>query len=144
MCPKATILRRVCAADLESILAIERQASPKSCYPREVIQWYIDNLAGTFVVVVSGMEVVGYAIYDDDGHVCSMAIKPAFRRQGLGRRLIWYAAQHVGKRLWLEVRTRNRGAIAFYRRLGLREVGTVPAYYGDDDALIMVLERSGD
>jgi len=44
--------------------------------------------------------------------------------------------------LWLEVRSRNTAAIAFYRRMGMEIDGRIQDYYEDDDALMMVLSES--
>jgi len=55
--------------------------------------------------------------------------------------LFMYAIQSVQKRLWLEVRSKNSGAIAFYKRLGMKITGRISNYYGDDDALIMVMSQ---
>jgi len=48
-----------------------------------------------------------------------------------------HALKCAKKGLWLEVRSRNRGAIEFYKRLGMKIVGKIPKYYRGDDALIM-------
>ncbi|MBW1855717.1 MAG: GNAT family N-acetyltransferase, partial [Deltaproteobacteria bacterium] len=59
------------------------------------------------------------------------------RRKGFGKMLFMHASRCARKGLWLEVRLRNRGAIEFYKRLGMRIVGKIPKYYRNDDALIM-------
>ena len=43
--------------------------------------------------------------------------------------------------LWLEVRSKNDTAIKFYENLGMKKIGISRNYYGDDDALILVLEE---
>ena len=55
--------------------------------------------------------------------------------------LLLHALEASKKRLWLEVRSKNRGAIAFYKSMGMETAGKVENYYGDDDALIMVLSE---
>jgi ribosomal-protein-alanine N-acetyltransferase len=52
-----------------------------------------------------------------------------------------YASRCAKSRLWLEVRSRNTQAVRFYKALGMKIVGKIPNYYGDDDALIMVLSQ---
>jgi hypothetical protein len=37
--------------------------------------------------------------------------------------------------------SRNSGAIAFYKAMGMNLLGKIPGYYGDDDALILVLDQ---
>ena len=58
--------------------------------------------------------------------------------------LFLHAQDAAKKRLWLEVRSKNNIAIAFYKGMGMEITGRVTNYYGDDDALIMVLsEKEG-
>lgn len=132
-------IRRLVSSDLDGVMEIERQAAPKSTYPRRVVEWYASRYPETFLVLEAEGTLAGYIVFGTDGHVFSMAIRPELRRRGLGRMLMDRARATVGGRLWLEVRTKNRGAVAFYRALGMEAVGIVPAYYGDDDALIMLL-----
>jgi ribosomal-protein-alanine N-acetyltransferase len=83
-----------------------------------------------------------------DLHVLKVATRPAYRRQGLGRRLMTIAEQHAaemaGETVTLEVRTSNSAAIAMYRSMGYEQVGVRGAYYADlSDALIMT-KRVGE
>ena len=128
--------------ELNKILEIEKQASPKTICSKVTFLNYADILSDTFIVVESGKDIVGYIIFDLNGHIHSTAVKQSYRRRGFGKMLFMHALRRVNKGLWLEVRSRNRGAIAFYKRLGMKIVGKIPNYYGDDDALIMRLGNS--
>jgi len=77
-------------------------------------------------------------------HVLNVAVDPALRRQGLGRRLLDAAlAEARGRRLsaaLLELRATNEAALQLYRRAGFVVVGRRPRYYpGGEDALLMAL-----
>lgn len=64
----------------------------------------------------------------------TVAVDPAARGLGLGRRLIAEAIARAPRRcdvLSLEVRAANAPARALYERLGLRAVAELPAYYAD-------------
>jgi ribosomal protein S18 acetylase RimI-like enzyme len=130
--------------DLKQILEIEREAFPKSGYPKEVILNYAKRLPGGFIVVETGEQIVGYMIFDQTGHVYSAAVRPSHRRKGFGKRLFLHASEQSLGKLWLEVRSKNTGAIDFYRRIGMRIVGRVREYYHGDDALIMILDGLGE
>ena len=135
------IIRAFRIEDLHDIMEIERQAFPKSVYPKALILEYARKYPSGFIVLETGGKVAGYLIYDEqEGHIFSMAVKPSRRRQGLGRMLVMHARNHAEGKLWLEVRSKNRGAVGFYERLGMRIRGRVPGYYETDDALIMILE----
>lgn len=130
--------------DIEDIMEIERRAFPKSAYPEALILEYARKYRDGFVVLQLGGEAAGYLIYDRrEGHVFSMAVKPSHRRKGLGTKLFTHARTHAKGKLWLEVRSKNRGAVRFYESLGMKVRGRVPGYYEEDDALVMVLEEGG-
>jgi ribosomal-protein-alanine N-acetyltransferase len=130
--------------DMGEILEIESGAFPKTPYPREIFRHYAIVSPNTFAVINKGEKVAGYIIFDSTGHVISMAVKGEHRRKGFGKSLVMYALEQTGARLWLEVRTKNQGAIAFYRNLGMKTVGKIPGYYGNDDALIMAKGKESE
>lgn len=89
------------------------------------------------VVVAAAVErIAGFGIMrygDDDAHLDLFGVDPAFRNQGLGRRLLQWLekpALVAGiTAVFLEVRATNHGAQAFYRRLGYRRLSVMPRYY---------------
>jgi [ribosomal protein S18]-alanine N-acetyltransferase len=133
-------IRKFRVADMHQVLAIEAQAAPKTALSREIFLSYAKSFPDTFIVLESEKDVAGYIIFDLDGHVHSTAVKPVYRRKGFGGLLFIYALNWAKKRMWLEVRSRNIGAIAFYKKLGLKIIGKIPNYYGNDDALVMVMK----
>ena len=100
--------------------------------------------------------VVAYAglwLMVDEAHVTTFAVLPAYRRRGIGGRLlselIELAAALGATVVTLEVRLSNAVARQLYQRFGFRPVGVRPRYYSDngEDALIMTtegLDRTGD
>jgi len=124
--------------DIDTILEIEKEAFPKTPYPKEAFLHYAAKLPDSFVVIERGGDIGGYMVFDMAGHILSMAVKAALRRRGLGKQLFIHALGCVKKRLWLEVRSKNPGAMAFYQKMGMRLVERNPGYYGDDDAVIMM------
>ena len=130
--------------DLKQILEIEREAFPKTGYPKEVVLNYAKRLPDGFIVVQFLEQIVGYMIFDQTGHVYSTAVRPSHRRKGFGRRLFLHASEQSFGKLWLEVRSQNTGAIGFYQHIGMRIVGRVQGYYHGDDALIMILDGLGE
>jgi ribosomal-protein-alanine N-acetyltransferase len=137
--PKIRTFRK---QDLPQIMDIENHAFPKTAYPKEFLLQYAKRLADGFGVVEKGRDILGYIIFDQGGHVYSTAVELSQRRRGVGTLLFAHASQHAGERLWLEVRSKNTGAMAFYRKMGMKVVGRVADYYADDDALIMVVEEN--
>ena len=143
MTSRTFTIRLFRARDLPEIMETERRAFPKSAYPAALILEYARKFPEGFLVLQAGEEVAGYLIYDAaDGHIFSMAVKPAHRREGIGSRLLTHARNRAQGRLWLEVRSKNRSALRFYESLGMKVRGRVPGYYEEDDALVMVQEEA--
>jgi len=73
-------------------------------------------------------------------------VEPPWWRKGVGSALVGACARLLRDSrppaglLWLTVASSNEGAIAFYRALGFGEVGAIPKYYRDDDAIVMLHE----
>ena len=134
-------IRKFKREDIHRILEIEKEAFPKTAYPRETFLYYANRVPDHFMILETGDDVAGYIIFDMDGHIHSTAVKPIHRRKGFGKMLFSHALHSVKRRLWLEVRSKNTGAIAFYKSMGMRITGRVANYYGDDDALIMALSE---
>lgn len=84
----------------------------------------------------------------DEAEILTIAVAPAQRGAGLGRKLLSHhlarlAARGV-KALFLEVEDSNTAAKALYARAGFVEVGRRPAYYAKADgsrAEAVVLKR---
>jgi ribosomal-protein-alanine N-acetyltransferase len=87
--------------------------------------------------------LVGFAIMEFGpwtAHLDLLAVAPVHRRRGLGKRLVrWLetSAEVAGIAfVFLEARSRNLEALAFYRRLGYQEIDRVRGYYaGREDAV---------
>jgi len=97
--------------------------------------------------------LIGFAIMEffaEHAHLNLLAVDPAYRHSGVGRRLIEWLEEtaRVGGIFFvnLEVRAGNGGARAFYRALGYREIGYIAGYYsGWETAIRMThdLRRRG-
>lgn len=105
----------------------------------------IRNRAALVVAARAGERVVGFGIMrygEDEAHLDLLGVDPEHRRAGLGRRLVeWLEKPAVLAGLAsavLEVRASNRGAQAFYQRLGYRSIAHLAGYYhGRESALRM-------
>jgi ribosomal protein S18 acetylase RimI-like enzyme len=90
--------------------------------------------------------IAGFAIMefgDERAHLVLLAVRPAHRRLGVGRRLVdWLveSARTAGiASLHLELRSGNEAARGFYRAMGFDETLVVPGYYrGRESALRMI------
>ncbi|MDB5440063.1 MAG: ribosomal-protein-alanine acetyltransferase [Caulobacteraceae bacterium] len=84
----------------------------------------------------------------DEAEILTLAVEPAGRRRGLGRRLTEQAAAQAAQRgaakLFLEVAIDNPAAIALYRACGFRELGLRRGYYSRVESAIDALVLGRD
>lgn len=79
----------------------------------------------------------------EEGHICTLAVRPAWRGRGLGELLlaglIERARERGAQMITLEVRVSNVAAQNLYLKYGFRVTGRRKGYYSDnhEDALIM-------
>lgn len=102
----------------------------------------IRDRATNVALAEHGTELAGFGIMEyleDDAHLLLFAVQPAYRRRGIGSRLLaWLesTATTAGIELiFLETRTTNAGARGFYAARGYRELVTLPRYYRREDAV---------
>ena len=131
---------------LRSVLKIESQvyARPWS------LSLFVSELAlrtsrAYYVARVNGV-LCGYGglmVSEEDGHVTTLAVDPAWHRNKIGTRLLLTLAREAigrgARNLTLEVRVGNHGAQEMYRRFGFRPAGIRKNYYVEtnEDALVM-------
>jgi len=94
----------------------------------------------------------GFWMMLDEAHIIAIAVREPYRGQGIGQGLLLsiidMAVKLQARLITLEVRDRNLGAQAMYRKHGFEVVGRRPHYYSDnqEDAVLMTIEdlRSAD
>ena len=85
----------------------------------------------------------GLMVTEDDGHITTLAVDPAWHRNKIGTRVLLTLAREAIRRgasnLTLEVRVGNHAAQELYRRFGFRPAGIRRNYYVEtnEDALVM-------
>ncbi len=136
--------------DIPDAHEVERASFPVP-WPAYALRQELETnrLARYLVARVDG-EVIAYAglwMMVDEAHITTFAVLPAWRRQGVGSRLLLAMldlAIELGATLaTLEVRLSNLEARRLYERFGFRPVGVRPHYYSDngEDALIMTSDE---
>ena len=134
---------------LDDVLDVEARAYAfpwsegnfRDCLKAGYSAWVLTNDADT---------VVGYAVMSmavGEAHLLNLAIDPALRGCGLGRRLLDHVLQVAAAAhctvMFLEVRRSNRVALSMYRARGFERVGVRKAYYPGfsqrEDAFVLAL-----
>ena len=139
-------LRRLDAADLDLVEAIERE-SYRTPWSRSMFDAELRKPSSLALGAFTDDDaLVGYAFvsrYVDAWHVMNVAVADAFRRRGIASALLgrlFEVTESDSRRGYtLEVRVSNTGAIRLYERLGFEPRGIRRGYYTDnrEDALIM-------
>jgi [ribosomal protein S18]-alanine N-acetyltransferase len=141
--------------DVDELVALERESTSHP-WTRQDFEGAIRGGAGERVAILrtAGQAAIGYCVWQevaDEAHVHNVAIAPAHRRLGLGKRLLaaclGLAGGRAARRAFLEVRAGNQAALSLYASLGFREVGRRRGYYAEpvEDAVVMEvsLEANG-
>lgn len=163
--PLPYIVEPMTLADIDQVMEIERASFPLPWSVRAYHYEVAENQHSTMLVVrpTAGSggtltrlalrlgltklrPLLGYAgfwLLVDEAHICTIAVHPQWRGQGLGELLLLslldYAVKSGGLRATLEVRVSNRVALGLYHKYGFKIVSRRKRYYSDnnEDAYIM-------
>jgi ribosomal-protein-alanine N-acetyltransferase len=146
MTPATAITRLDGPRDLDAVMEID-QASFSSPWTREMYEDELRNdRSFIFVARRTGCLIVGYCSFWtilDEIHVNNIAVRPGWRRHGIGRDLMEHLFAEGRTRrchaATLEVRRSNTPALRLYESGGFVQRGVRRGYYRDpdDDALVL-------
>lgn len=138
------------ADHLDQVEALERDCFPEDPWSRGLFEEVLAGDASSALIArAEDGKLLGYLVFSvvlDEGNIDNIAVWQKARRQGIATALLetlhYFARQWGLAFLTLEVRPSNTGAVAFYRKMGYREVGRRKNYYlaPKEDAVIMRLE----
>jgi len=140
--------RVAAAADLDPVVALEREIFPDDAWPRDKLEDDLSSPFAHFVVTESAGVITGYAIAqhlpgNDVADIQNIAVAEAHRGTGLGAILLdallaWCESRNASA-VMLEVRADNETAQALYATRGFQTIATRPGYYqpAGIDALVM-------
>lgn len=141
------IIRRVTATDIDDIVSIERE-SFRYPWKRETFESELYNSFSRFLIAQTDQKAAGFMIFwhlPQELHLINIAVRPEFRRMGIGTRLMEYMLDYAKRNacdyITLEVRVSNVGAQIFYGRFGFKRSYIREKYYvdNDEDAIVMEL-----
>ncbi|MFY9936743.1 MAG: GNAT family N-acetyltransferase [Silvibacterium sp.] len=144
-------LRGAKRADLDALYVLDKKCFPPGiAYSRADLRYYLNHPRSFSVVAEdAARSILGFAIAESYleegrriGHIITIDVMPAARRNGLGRMLMDALFDRLRvietAKVRLEVAIDNADAQAFYRRLGFVRTGRIRAFYQENlDALAM-------
>lgn len=131
--------------DIKEVSKIEKLSFP-SPWTKQMFEQELKKNLSYFYIVRHGGKVIAYAgfwLLFDEAHIVNFCVHPSYRRKQIGSNLLRHIlceAKSRGARIaTLEVRTSNKGAQAFYEKMGFLKVGKRAFYYSDtgEDAILM-------
>lgn len=138
-------IRRMRKEDIPEASRIERLSFPNPWSSNIFsVELEKENFAFYYVMEYHSRLVAygGYWKIKNEAHLVTFAVHPAFRRKGLGSRLLEYLLEEAKNqnldKITLEVRYSNLIAQKFYQRFGFKKIAIRPQYYADtnEDAIV--------
>lgn len=138
-------VRPMRAEDLESVARLEQTCFSES-WSEKLLRSGLDNRLDSYLVYEELGAVLGYCVLRtlaDEGEIQRIAVDPAFRRQGIARKLMEsmaaVARMKGAREVALEVRESNVSARKLYESYGFRQEAVRRDYYRNpaEDAIIM-------
>ena len=138
-------IRRVQPPDIIEVIALAYDTLPERYNPVIFNQFY-ESFPEGFLVVVDEQQLIGFLIgikiAPTIARVLMLSIQSRYRKQGIGTALLnefLRIMRHLSvTEVELEVRTTNRGALAFYKKQGFLLQHTLKQFYQNgDDAYVM-------
>lgn len=142
--------RRLGMDDLEPLVALERLCFSHPWTEKQFRLGLEGKVFKVFGLERGGTLAAYISFYHvgDEMEILNLAVAPALRRKGLGRRLLRLALA-ICRRMGvatarLEARESNQAALTLYGGQGFERCGVRKAYYPDnrEDAVCMVLDLS--
>jgi ribosomal-protein-alanine N-acetyltransferase len=133
-------IRPASPSDLSALIAIENESFADDRLSRRSLRYFLAAPNAVFLVFDMRGSVLGYSLVAsrEGSHVArlySIAVCRAARGRDFGHALLRAAeaaaCQYGASVMRLEVRGRNRRAIALYQRRGYRCVGRIEDYYAN-------------
>lgn len=131
------IVRPMRSVDVNRVYELEKTCF-RTPWSRESLAGELKNDVAHYLVLERDGYVVGYAgmwILFDEAHITNVAVDPAYRRQGLAKRIMLCMMRSArlfdATQMTLEVRENNLGAQALYAQLDFERAGIRKGYYTD-------------
>ena len=130
-------LRPSAPEDFESLYQIDQACyAPEIAYSRPELRAYLRFPNADCLVATIHGKLIGFCLTahrENHGHIITIDVLQAYRRHGVGSRLLEAVERRLAKsgvrEIVLETATENHSAIAFWEKHGYRTRGVWKGYY---------------
>lgn len=154
----STIIRRFELKDLDQVININKETLPEN-YPERFFRTIFAELPSAFQVCQLEGIILGYTMARIEtglshysifhrakkGHTVSIAVKPAYRRKGIAKRLLKESITAMinqgATELFLEVRESNTAAVNLYKTMEYEIVKEIRHYYRDHESAYLMARK---
>jgi ribosomal-protein-alanine N-acetyltransferase len=134
--PQEICIRHFSLADLPRVLEIEPASFRMvDAWSKPIFRKWYRQCPDLFIVAEISGTIAGYmctSIEQKTGEIESIAVDPAFRRQGVASALMDYTLREMHA---------NTGSIRFWQNVGFSPSGILPKFY-DDGAEALQMKKS--
>jgi len=139
-------LRPAVLADLPRLVEIQRLSPEAAQWTEQDYRQLLTGAGASRCVAAERLgKLAGFVVFQrpapDQVEILNLAVSPAQRRKGVGKRLLDHIVGLGAAEVFLEVRATNEPGQAFYSRAGFQPTGRRPGYYRNpaEDAVVMRL-----
>ncbi len=129
-------IRKIDLKDLQAVKIIENEAFQQHSYNEQEIRSMLlikDGESYLFEIDGQPAGYVSFYIRNGKCRVESIGVRPQYRRNGIGRKLMALVEQRCkelkAKSIILETFEKNEAAISLYEKLGYEVIGKIIDYY---------------
>ena len=146
------LVRPIVASDVAAVFAIAACAPESAQWSQADYEQVASGTCDSWVVSLEG-KLAGFVVAGrmaDEMEILNLAVEPSYRRRGAATKLLEAAMEFAqargARRVFLEVRASNAGAMAFYQRHGFAEIARRPRSYAEpvEDALVLARALAED
>lgn len=142
------IIREMTESDIKSVAQIE-QLSFSHPWSEKDIASSFNSECNKFYISAEENKITGYigfCVAADEGYILNVAVRPDFRKNGIGKALVQkildLACTLKLAFVTLEVRPSNEIAVALYTSLGFQKVGVRKDYYKSPNENALLLTKT--
>ena len=152
------IIQQFQLIDLDQVIEINRECLPEN-YPERFFRTIYSEFPSGFIVAKIGEHVIGYTMARVEaglshysifhrgkkGHTVSIAVKPEYRRKGVGKMLLKKSIEAMIEQgvneLFLEVRVSNNAGVNLYKNFGYEIIKEIRNYYRDFESAYLMAKK---